>query len=193
MQDQVIVGRGAHARYLGALTGFETIEYECIADVDPEASLIIGVGDPLKRLQWWHSLWANKKKLTGVVLSMSAHGDVEDDATVMPEAFIAKSAMVCANALINTRAIIEHDAVVGGHSVVSSGAILCGGVTLGPVVFIGAGAVICPGVTVPGSTFIKAGSVIGSDDDARNQGRCISSIRVRKTSRRSFVTWWKDL
>ncbi len=97
---------------------------------------------------------------------------VDPSACVSPYArlaegvFVAKGAVVNADAkigrmaIVNTRAVVEHDCVVGDFAHVAVGAVLCGGVSVGSDVLIGAGATVIQGIGIGDGAIVGAGSTV---------------------------------
>lgn len=163
----IIVGVGAHARYLSSLFGARMVTFEEYL-YDPTVDVLNGMGSRRRRKQVW--------SIAGSGLGCVICGDCcspSPGLQVMHKAFVSMTAVLGVNILINTGAQIDHDCVIGDHCVISPGAILCGGVVLGQSVRIGAGAIVLQNVELPDGFTVEAGSVVYGPNDIRTPQRMV--------------------
>lgn len=83
--------------------------------------------------------------------------------------YVAKKAVINANAtihnmaIINTSSTVEHDCTIGEFVHISPGSVVCGGVTIERDTHIGAGSVIRQGIHIGASSLIGLASVVVKD------------------------------
>ncbi|HDZ73713.1 MAG TPA: hypothetical protein ENH55_13290 [Aurantimonas coralicida] len=171
MSRIVILGTGGHARTLQALMGYPADS--CILtddddEVRPDDSVLIGVGDVVKRRSLFKKFRSQVQEMRASRTFVHTSVKVGRGIQMIMGAMIMPNCRIGDNVLINTGAQIDHDCNISSHCVISPGAILCGNVTLGEACFIGAGAIIVQEVTLEPETFIPAGTLVVGPDDLRH-------------------------
>lgn len=148
----------------GSINSIPVISSNFLDNNDMRLSIIIAVGDNLKRKSISRRLDNNiffSSCHKNAVISPSAKIGI--GTVVMLNAIINSNAVIGKHVIINTATIIEHDCVIGDYTHISPNATLLGNVSVGEGTHICAGVIVLPGVKIGKWCIIGAGTVVLSD------------------------------
>jgi len=138
-----------------------------VKDIMPEDTLVLAVGDSVKRSALFSKYQKQicKKNIIHPSAIIEKRAIIGRSNQILARTYINSNVTMGDNNILNTGSILEHEAIVGSHNHISVGTVICGRVKVSDRCFIGAGAVIIDKAKICDDVIIGANSVVIGDID----------------------------
>lgn len=155
---------------LGTLIDSCPVVGSTLSPPEMEAEILVGVGDPEKRLNIYN--WVLKRGLNlATLIHKTAYvaptAKVKAGSIVAPNALIAAHATVGPNALLNVYSSIGHESSIGNSSVAAPYSAVLGRTQVGSGVLLAARATILPNLKVGDFAKVSAHSLVNREVGTR--------------------------